>query len=55
MLLVLAGLQAFGSDLTVLDKAAASLRARDFAFLKYLLIIQDLSLLFIPSIIILSL
>ena len=55
ILLVLAGLQAFGSDLTVLDKAAASLSTRDFAFLRYLLIIQDLSLLFIPSIIILSL
>lgn len=55
ILLVLAGLQVFGSDLTVLDKAAASLSTRDFAFLRYLLIIQDLSLLFIPSIIILSL
>lgn len=55
ILLVLAGLQIFGSDLAVLDKAAASLSTRDFAFLRYLLIIQDLSLLFIPSIIILTL
>ena len=53
VILVLAGMKIFSSNLTVLEKAATALNNNDFAFLRYLLIIQDISLLIIPSIIIL--
>jgi membrane protease YdiL (CAAX protease family) len=55
IILILAGMLIFGADLTVLEKPAAAISDNDFAFLRYLLIIQDLSLLIIPSIIILVL
>lgn len=53
VILIVAGQSIFGSDLKVLDKSASSLNSNDFAFLRYLLIIQDVSLLLIPSLIIL--
>jgi hypothetical protein len=43
----------FGSDLTVLEKSAGALSNNDVGFLRYILIIQDISLLLVPSIIIL--
>lgn len=53
LIFVVAGMLIFGSDLSVLEKASSSLGKNDFAFMRYLLIIQDFSLLIIPSIIIL--
>jgi membrane protease YdiL (CAAX protease family) len=53
VILVQAGMKIFSSNLTVLEKAPTALNNSDFAFLRYLLIIQDISLLIIPSIIIL--
>ena len=55
IILILAGMLIFGADLTVLEKPVAAISDNDFAFLRYLLIIQDVSLLIIPSIIILVL
>lgn len=55
LIFVVAGILIFGSDLSVLEKASSSLGKNDFAFMRYLLIIQDFSLLIIPSIIILIL
>ncbi len=55
IILILAGMPIFGTDLKVLEKSATALSSNDFAFLRYLLIIQDISLLIIPSIIILGL
>jgi membrane protease YdiL (CAAX protease family) len=55
LIFVVAGIFIFGSDLSVLEKASSSLGKNDFAFMRYLLIIQDFSLLIIPSIIILIL
>jgi membrane protease YdiL (CAAX protease family) len=55
LIFVVAGVLIFGSDLSVLEKASSSLGKNDFAFMRYLLIIQDFSLLIIPSIIILIL
>ncbi len=55
LIFVVAGIFIFGSDLSVLEKASSSLGNNDFAFMRYLLIIQDFSLLIIPSIIILKL
>ena len=52
IILVMAGMFISGSDLTLLDKAAGEFSNKDSAFLRYLLIIQDISLLIIPSIII---
>ena len=53
LIFVVAGMLIFGSDLSVLEKASSSLGKNDFAFMRYVLIIQDFSLLIIPSIIIL--
>jgi membrane protease YdiL (CAAX protease family) len=53
VILVPAGMLIFGSDLSVLEKSATALTNNDVAFMRYLLIIQDISLLFVPSIIIL--
>ena len=55
IILLIAGLFISGIDFSVLDKPAASFSLRDIAFMKYLLIVQDISLLVIPSIIILKL
>ena len=55
IILLIAGLLISGIDFSVLDKSAAALSIRDIAFMKYLLIVQDTSLLVIPSIIILKL
>ncbi len=52
IILSLAGMMIFGSDLTVLEKSKTALSNKDFGFLRYLLIIQDISLLIIPSVII---
>ncbi len=53
VILSLAGMLIFGSDLTVLEKSGSALSNNDLGFLRYLLIIQDISLFIIPSIIIL--
>jgi hypothetical protein len=53
IILILAGTMIFGSDLTVLEKSTEALRNNDVGFLKYILIIQDISLFLVPSIIIL--
>ena len=53
VMLVLAGMLIFGSDLTVLEKSGTALSNNNLGFLRYLLIIQDISLLIIPSVIIL--
>ena len=53
IILFLAGELIFGSDLTVLEKSAEALSDNDVDFLRYILIIQDISLLLVPSIIIL--
>jgi membrane protease YdiL (CAAX protease family) len=55
IILLIAGLVISGIDFSVLDKSAADLSISDIAFMKYLLIVQDISLLVIPSIIILKL
>jgi membrane protease YdiL (CAAX protease family) len=52
--LVPAGMWIFGADLNVLTNADASLTDNDISFIRYLLIIQDLSFLFIPGVILLS-
>jgi uncharacterized protein len=49
----IAGKMISGSDLTVLEKSVSVLSDKDFIFLRYLLIIQDISLLVVPSVIIL--
>jgi hypothetical protein len=53
LILVAVGIFIFDSNLTVLEKPAGTLINNDLGFLRYLLIIQDISLLIIPSIIIL--
>ncbi len=52
--LVPAGMWIFGADLNVLTNADASLTDNDISFLRYLVIIQDLSFLIIPGVILLS-
>jgi hypothetical protein len=53
LILVVAGIFIFDSNLTVLEKPTGTLSNNDLGFLRYLLIIQDISLLIIPSIIML--
>jgi uncharacterized protein len=53
IIFILAGLLIFGSDLSVLEKSGAALSSADSGFLKYLLIIQEISLFIIPSVIVL--
>jgi uncharacterized protein len=55
IILGISGAFVFGIDFSVLDKPAAALNLNEVAFMKYLLIVQDVSLLVIPSIIILKL
>lgn len=52
IILSIPGKLIFGSDLTVFTKSTTVLSENDFAFLRYILIIQDISLLLIPSIVI---
>ena len=54
-ILILPGKLIFGADLSILEKPVTALSDSDFGFLRYLFIIQDISLLIIPSIIILVL
>jgi hypothetical protein len=54
-ILILAGRVIFGSDLTVLNKATSEFSTNDSGFLRYLLIIQDISLFIVPSVIIMRL
>jgi uncharacterized protein len=54
-LLIIAGSGVFGTDLTVLTKSSESLTADDITFIRYSLIIQDISFLFIPAFILLFL
>ena len=55
VILVMAGKLIFSSDLSVLDKASDALSKKDLGFMRYILISQDISLLIIPSIIIMLL
>jgi membrane protease YdiL (CAAX protease family) len=50
---ILAGRLVFSSDLSVLEKASSALSNKDISFLRYFLIIQDVSLFIIPSVLIL--
>jgi uncharacterized protein len=53
IIFILAGMLIFGSDLSVLEKSGGLLSNADSGFLRYLLIIQEISLFIIPSAIIL--
>ncbi len=55
LVLVLAGTLIFHADMNSLDKTASTFSGQDIAFLRYLLIVQDISLLIIPSFILLTL
>jgi hypothetical protein len=55
IILIPAGMLVFGANLSMLENPSGAISDNDFAFLKYLLIMQDVSLLAIPSIIILIL
>ncbi|HEX7492768.1 MAG TPA: CPBP family intramembrane glutamic endopeptidase [Bacteroidales bacterium] len=55
IILIPAGMLVFGANLSILENPSSAMSDNDFAFLKYLLIIQDISFLAIPSIIILVL
>jgi uncharacterized protein len=54
-ILILAGIGIFGTDLTVLTKSAESMTGNDIRFIRYALVIQDISFLLIPAVIIMSL
>jgi membrane protease YdiL (CAAX protease family) len=49
IILIIAGIVIFGSDLSVLEKSGPALSNTDSGFLRYLLIIQDISLFILPS------
>ena len=55
IILIPAGMLVFGANLSMLENPSGAISDNDFAFLKYLLIMQDVSLFAIPSIIILIL
>jgi hypothetical protein len=55
LVLILPGLLYFHSDLSVLSKQSESLNADDLNFIRYLLVVQDIALLIVPSYIILVL
>ena len=55
LIFVVAGVFIFNSDLTILDKAVNTLRPNDAGFMRYLLIMQDITLFIVPSIIIMIL
>jgi membrane protease YdiL (CAAX protease family) len=52
--LVAAGMGIFGADLNILTKSDSSLTGNEISFIRYILIIQDISFLFIPGVILLS-
>ena len=54
-ILIIAGLLIFPVDLSVLTRQAELMSAGDLSFMRYLLVVQDISLLFVPSCIILVL
>jgi uncharacterized protein len=49
VVLILAGILIFGSGLSVLEKAASELSNNDYAFIRYVLIVQDICFFIIPS------
>ena len=53
LIFILAGIMIFGYDLSVLKESGTSLSNTGSGFLRYLLIVQDISLFIIPSILIL--
>lgn len=55
ILLTLAGTAIFGTDIRLLMGSSANFTGRDVSFLRYILIVQDLSLLLIPSVLVLYL
>jgi hypothetical protein len=55
ILLTLAGSAIFGSDIRVLTGSSAYFSGNDVSFLRYILIVQDISLFIIPSIIVIYL
>lgn len=55
ILLTLAGSAVFGEDLSVLNGSSTLFDVKDISFLRYLLVVQDISILIIPSLIILKL
>lgn len=55
LVLTLAGTAIFGTEMSVFTGSATSYSGKDVSFLRYLLIVQDISLLIIPSLIILKL
>jgi hypothetical protein len=55
ILLTLAGSAIFGADMSALKGSSALLDLKDISFLRYLLIVQDISIMIIPSLIILKL
>jgi len=54
-LLVLAGVYIFDADLSLVGDPSSAVDGKDLAFLRYILIVQGISVFIIPSIIILSL
>jgi uncharacterized protein len=55
LILLFAGMLILGSDLTVLQKSTSTLQGSDIAFMRYILIMQDITLFIIPSVIIMKL
>jgi membrane protease YdiL (CAAX protease family) len=55
LILLFAGMLILGSDLNVLQKSASTLQGRDIAFMRYILIMQDITLFIIPAVIIMKL
>jgi uncharacterized protein len=55
IILIPAGMLVFGANISILENPSGAISDNDFAFLRYLLIMQDVSLLAIPSVIIMVL
>jgi len=55
IILIPAGMLVFGANISILENPSGAISDNDFAFLRYLLIMQDVSLLAIPSVIIMIL
>lgn len=55
ILLTLAGIAIFGSDLSVLAGSSTVLRGNDISFLRYMLISQDIAVLAVPAVLVLYL
>lgn len=55
IILIPAGMLVFGAKISILENPSGAISDNDFAFLRYLLIMQDISLLAIPSVIIMVL